>query len=376
MDKLIYLDNAATTKPLQSALNDASIYNCEQFFNASALYRGGLDSSKAIFTARETLKNVIGENFDVIFTSCGSESDNTAIFSYCKRGNAVTTLGEHSAVHKPFTELAMRGFDSRFATLNKDGSVNINSLLSLIDKNTVFVSVVHVNNETGAVNDINKIAKLVKEINPRIVFHSDGVQAFMKLPYKLSNDIDLYSVSAHKVNGIKGVGALFKNKKLQNLKPLIYGGGQEGGLRSGTENVFGIKVFEYAVKHHLKTLKDDFNRVSALKSEFLSRLNSDNFTIIGSENTSPYVIALSAKGLRGEVLQHMLEEYGIIIGTGSACSSKNRHSRMLKSIGYSDDILDGVIRISFSYETVLDDVIFAAEKLNEKVLKLKSTMKI
>lgn len=371
---MIYLDNAATTKPLSSAIEYASKYNNDLFFNPSAKYHGGVEVFGAVKEARETLSKLVGSNFDVIFTSCGSESDNTAVFSYCKRGNAVTSLGEHSAVHVPFTELKNGGYDARFCSLNDDGSVNVQNLLSLIDKNTVFVSIVHVNNETGAINNINEIAKQCKKINPRLIFHSDGVQAFGKIPYRLSDDIDLYSISAHKIGGLKGVGALFKNKKIKNLKPLIYGGGQESNLRSGTENVFGIKVLEFAAISKYNDIIDNFNYVKQLKETFLSGLNLNNFKLISSDDCSPYVLSLSAVSLKGEVILHMLEEDGVIIGTGSACSSKKPFSRMLSEIGYKSDVLDGVLRISFNFDTKIEDVILASKLLNDKVDKLKKVM--
>ena len=247
----IYLDNGATTKPFKSSIEYASAYLEDCFYNPSSLYGGGVNASLALNAARKVIASAFPQNFEVIFLSCGSEANNMAINSYLKRGNAVTTLSEHSCVYEPFMEFKNNGYDARFATLNEDGSVNVENLLSLVDKNTVFVSVMHVNNETGAINDVNYIAKRVKSINPRIIFHSDGVQAFLKIPYVISDDIDLYSVSAHKINALKGVGALIKNKRVKNLKPLIYGGGQENGLRSGTENVYGIKVFENSVKEHL-----------------------------------------------------------------------------------------------------------------------------
>ena len=374
MKNIIYLDNGATTKPDIDAINLANAFITDNYFNPSATYHEGIQVANELKNSKEFFKKVIGSNFDVIFTSCGTESDNTAIFSYCKRGNIVTTLAEHSAIHAPFTQLKNQGVDVRFAKINKDGSVDIDSLLSLIDKNTTFVSIIHVNNETGAINDINKIAKFIKEINKNVIFHSDGVQAFMKVPYTLSNDIDLYSVSAHKINALKGVGALFINKKVKNLKPYLIGGGQENGLRSGTENVFGIKVFEYATKKHYETLINDYNKVKDLKELLISNLNYDIFKVISSNNSSPYVISLSAVGLKGEVLMHSLEEDGIIIGTGSACSSKNKHSRMLKEAGYSEDVLDGVIRISFSYETTKEEVLYLIEKLNLRAENLKRTI--
>jgi cysteine desulfurase len=372
---MIYLDNAATTKPLTKALDSAKFINEEVYFNASARYHGGVMASNIVKTARENISKCIGSDFDVIFTSCGSEADNTAIYSYLRRGNAVTTLGEHSAVYEPFMDLKNKGYDSRFAKINIDGSVNEDSLLSLIDDNTVFVSVVHVNNETGAINDINKLAYLCKKKNPKIIFHSDGVQAFGKIPTKLSNCIDLYSVSAHKIGGLKGVGALIKNKKLKNLKPLILGGGQEFNLRSGTENVFGIKVFETATITKFADIFANFEKVKKVKEEFLSHIDKSVIKVISTSECSPYVISLSAVGLRGEVLQHMLEGDGVIVGTGSACNSKNPHSRVLREAGFAPSELDGVIRISFSSDIALDDAVYSAKKINEQVNKLKKAMK-
>ncbi len=374
MKNLIYLDNGATTKPSQTAIEYASEYINENYFNPSALYHEGVMASLSLKEAKEVFKSVIGNNFDVIFTSSGTEADNTAIFSYSKRGNIVTTLAEHSAISAPTNYLKSQGFDVRFSKINKDGSVNVEHLLSLIDKNTALVSVIHVNNETGTINDINKISTLVKSINPNAIFHSDGVQAFMKIPYRLSNDVDLYSVSAHKINGIKGVGALFVNKKVKTLKPYILGGGQENGLRSGTENLFGIKVFERALFEHTNTLIDDFNKVTNLKELLLSKLDLNLFKIISSNNSSPYVISLSAVGLKGEVLMHKLEEDGIIIGTGSACSSKNKHSKTLFNAGHSEEVLDGVIRISFSNQTTDKEVLYLAERLNFNANEFKRTV--
>ena len=372
---MIYLDNAATTKPLKNALNDANFIHEELFYNPSSKYHGGVTASNIIKNARSVIQSAFGSNFEVVFTSCGSEADNMAIYSYLKRGNAITSQGEHSAVYEPFVDLKNKGYDSRFAKIDKTGKVIEEDLLSLIDNNTVFVSIVHVNNETGAINDINRLAKLCKQKNPNVIFHSDGVQAFGKIPTKLSEYVDLYSVSAHKIGGLKGVGALIKNKKIKNLKPLIVGGGQESNLRSGTENVFGIKVFEVATKEKISNIINNFNYVKQLKTAFMDNLVTDNLTLISDENCSPYIISVSANGLRGEVLQHMLEGEGVIVGTGSACSSKKPHSRVIKSAGYDLMVLDGVIRISFSVDNTIDEAVFAAQKFNECVNKLTKAMK-
>ncbi len=372
---MIYFDNAATTKPSQTALNKAQVFNNELFFNPSALYSGGLNCAREVKSSKETiLKYLGGINHEVIFTSCGTESDNTAIFSCVKRGVFVTDKGEHSAVYKSFLGLKNRGNEVYFIDLNNDGTVNADKLYDLASKKKIdFVSILHVNNETGGINDVNSIARRLKSINPKLIFHSDGVQAFGKIPYKLSKDIDLYSISAHKINALKGVGALIKRKGL-NLSPYIIGGGQENGLRSGTENVFGIKVFEYATRERYENLNENLEKVKKIKNYIRSNLDNGDFIEISSENSSPYVLCVSAFGLRGEVIMHCLEKEGVIIGNGSACSSKNRYSRVIEACGYKPDVLDGVIRISFSPDNTLDEAIKATSIINDTVKKLKGIM--
>lgn len=370
---MIYLDNAATTKPDEDALTKSAEYYLNEFWNPSALYAGGLAVKKRINEIKEEILKPFPLSYEAVFVSCGSEADNTAVFSFARRGNAVTTAGEHSAIFESFGELKKRGVEPRFASLNRDGSVNTESLLNLVDEKTSFVSVVHVNNETGAINDVNAIAEAVKKKNPSVIFHSDGVQAYGKIPYKLSDKIDLYSVSAHKIGGIKGVGVLFKRKNLV-MSPLIFGGGQENGERSGTENVFGIIDFGYVSKKHIDELSENYKKTLAVKNKFLENLDKRFVTVISGDNSSPYIVSFSATGLRGEVIIHMLEDYGVVLGTGSACSSRQRHSRVLKNCGFSSSVLDGAIRVSFSSETEENDVVFAAEKINECIKKLKGVM--
>ncbi|MBE7081022.1 MAG: cysteine desulfurase [Clostridiales bacterium] len=373
---MLYFDNAATTIPSQTALEKADIFNSEKFFNPSALYLGGLNCSKEIKLAKENiLRNLRATNHEVIFTSCGSESDNMAIFCAVKRGTFLTTKGEHSAVYKSFLELKNRGLSVEFIDLNADGTVNEEKLYDYVKNNKVdFVSIVHVNNETGGINDVNKIAKTLKSINKSIVFHADGVQAYGKIPFTLSQDIDLYSISAHKINALKGVGALIKRKNL-NISPLIFGGGQENGLRSGTENVFGIKVFDFAGQEKYQNLNENYKKAQLHKSLFVNGLNKDLFVFISNDNCSPYILTISAKGLRGEVVMHALENQNVIVGNGSACSSKNRFSRVIENCGYNKDILDGVIRISFSTETTIAECKQAVEIINNTVQKLKGILK-
>lgn len=374
---MIYLDNAATTKPSVSAVNKAEKFITEDYFNPSALYRGGLSCAKEINAARVSVLNNLGlspENYEVVFTSCGTESDNFAIFGSGKRGIFVSDKGEHSAVFKSFSELNQRKIQTRLIGLNKDGSVNCDELFEFVKNNDVsFVSVVHVNNETGAVNDVSFIADTLKKIKPSLIFHSDGVQAYGKIPFIFSDNIDLYSVSAHKINALKGCGALIKKRKI-SLAPLIIGGGQEGGLRSGTENVFGIKVFQYAGEEHYSLIKDNYQKVRELNVYARNNLDKDIFKVISGENASPYVLSVSADGLRGEVIMHALEEQNIIVGNGSACSSRNRYSRVLTACGYNNKVLDGVIRVSFSQDNTLSEIKEFVEKINGIASRLKGIM--
>lgn len=303
------------------------------------------------------------------------EADNTAIFGGAKRGNVVTTAGEHSAVYACMNELKQRGTEVRLAALNADGSVNTDSLLSLVDEKTSLVSVIHVSNETGAVNDIARLAAAVKKKNKYTLFHSDGVQAYGKIPFRLTCDIDMYSVSAHKIGGIKGCGALIKRKNLI-IKPYIFGGGQENGLRSGTENVFGIKLFEYAAEARYAHIADDFKKAEALRALLKSRLDKSLFTEISGENCSPYILTVGADGLRGETILHEANDNGLIIGTGSACASndKKRYSRTILACGVGERLADGILRLSLCADNTEKEVLTAAEILNRIVKNRKEIM--
>lgn len=376
---MIYMDNAATTKPSLTAFERAREYVTEYFFNPSGMYREGFALQGELKKARSALLAPVANEtaFELVFTSCGTEADNQAIFSFARRGNAVTTEGEHSAVLASFAELKNRCYaEPRFAPLNADGSVNVEKLLALVDEKTSFVSVMHVNNEIGAINDINAIAKLVKQKNPRVIFHSDGVQAYGKIPFKLCKEVDLYSVSAHKIGGLKGVGALIKRKSLV-LPAYLIGGGQETGRRSGTENVFGIKHFEYAAEEKFATLQADYERLKAYRETLWKGLDKDVYIRLSSETGTPYILSVAASGLRGEILLHMADDKGLIVGTGSACSSnsKNRYSKVVLACGHDEKTADGVLRISFSPQTTAEEVAQAIGILNEIGRDLSRRMK-
>ena len=374
---MIYFDNAATTKPDVVCLEKAEKYLKEEYFNPSSLYAEGYKLNKEIRLARENILSKIADSkkFILEFTSCGTEADNHAIFGGGKRGNVVTTSGEHSAVYSAVNELKRQGIEVRFAGLNGDGSVNVDSLLSLIDDKTSLVSVIHVNNETGAINDIVSISKQVKAKNKKTLFHSDGVQAFGKIPFKLTDDIDLYSVSAHKIGGIKGCGALIKSKSVV-IQPYIFGGGQENGARSGTENVFGIKMFEFAAEKRFAQISDNYQKVEKLKTELWDGLDKNLFSRIDFGSASPYILTVVADGVRGETVLHEADDLGLIIGTGSACSSneKNRYSRTILACGIDKERADGVLRLSFSPENTVEEAQTAAQILNKIVANRKDIM--
>lgn len=369
---MIYLDNAATTVPDEGAVNAALAYlkpyGC---LNPSALYRAGFEAHKAIDEARRVLLSFVAPQggYELVFTGSGSEADNQAIFSSAKRGNFVTTSGEHAAIYNSAKELEKRGVEVRFAPLNSDGSVNAEALLKLVDDKTSLVSAIHVNNETGAINDIAALAAQVKKINAGTIFHSDGVQAFGKIPFTLTKDIDLYTVSAHKIGGIRGAAALIRRKGAK-LLPYIFGGGQENGLRSGTENTFAIKQFEFAAQKKFASLKEDFSRIQGYNQQVRHGLKVSIFEILSAENASPYILSVSAKGLRGEVLLHMLDDAGLMVGTGSACSSKSRFSRVMLACGLDEKRADGVLRLSFASSTKQDEVTSAIEILNKTAAAL------
>ncbi len=378
---MIYFDNAATTRPNGRAVERAYEYLNNQFFNPSALYQEGLNIKNQLKSAREYLISRIADTGSVtlVFTSCGSEADNQALFTYAKRGNLVITAGEHSAVYATATELKNRGVELRIAPLNSDGSVNVDELLRLVDDKTSTVSVIHVNNETGAINDVNAIAKAVKEKNPRCIFHSDGVQAFGKIPYKMGENVDLYAVSAHKIGGLKGVGGLFVRKKIYNtLKPYIYGGGQEDNRRSGTENTFGIKQFHFASEDKFDNLQADYDRIKNYRETLWNGLNQEDFTRISGKDGTRYILTVAVKGVRGEVLLHILSDNGVLVGNGSACSSnaKNRYSRVILASGVKEDLADGILRISFSPETTENEIQEGVKLLNACAAQLKKRMNV
>ena len=361
---MIYLDNAATTMPDAACVRSAEQFLKDDFYNPSALYREGFAVHKALAEARKAVLSAVApQGYELIFTGSGTEADNQVLFSAGRRGNVVITEGEHAAVYESAKELARRGVEVRFAKLREDGSVDPEDLLAKVDADTSLVSVIHVNNETGAVNEIARLSSAVKTKNKRTLFHSDGVQAFGKLDVRLPQTVDFYTISAHKIGGVRGAAALVR-KKGAPLQPYLYGGGQENGLRSGTENTFAIIQFAEVVKKRMHERSALYAHAVEMNAKLRDMLDKKFFMPLSSETGSPFILSVSAVGLRGEVLQHMLNERGVLVGTGSACSSRNRYSRVILACGVGERVADGVLRLSFFGDESADDIAHAADVLN------------
>ena len=377
---MIYLDNAATTRICDEALVAFEKFYKEEYFNPSAIYGGAIAVHREVEKARGVIAaclKVLPEN--VFFTASGSEGDNLAIFgsvgSLKSSGRIICSACEHPAVYNAISALKNRGYDVEFVPCNHDGTVNVEQYEKAIsDGEVTFASIMHVNNETGGINDIAKLAEMLKAKNPDAVFHSDGVQAFMKKPIALKNTkIDLYSFSAHKINGPKGVGAIYA-KNPNKLTPLIYGGGQESGIRSGTENTAGIIAFAIACEKWRKNGKNYLESFKKFREILLSELaNVPDITYNTDVNTcSPHIVSLNLGGVKGEVLLHMLEEKGIYMGRGSACSTKNALPRALRALDVKGE---GTIRVSFGIYNTEDEIKFFAKELKRAINDLRNIMK-
>lgn len=374
-DKLIYLDSAATTAVDKSIAEIALKYYTDDFYNPSSLYKQAHVVKRQLEDAAARIGRLLGaDGGDIVFTSCATESNNYAL--ECgyknKKGNLVISGGEHASVYEKAMNIKSGGRDVRIVPLKPDGRVDGEKLLAAVDENTALVSVIHVSNETGAINDAADLCKRVKDKNKRAVFHSDGVQAFCKLNIDLqSTGIDLYSVSAHKVGGLKGVGALYVKKGF-NMKPFIVGGGQQGNRRSGTENVGGIVSFAAAAELY-KSKAACFN-AKAVYNYLVTQIKSElDYAIINgsADSGNCYILSVSFPGIKGEVLAHMLEEKGILIGLGSACSTHVKQSRVHLQLGLSQKETEGSIRISLSPDNTVDEIKYAASELMAAVKKLK-----
>ncbi len=372
---MIYFDNASTT-PVNQAVAD-KMYNVlkNQYGNPSSLHSIGFAVEKEITAARKTVAAALGVNTDEIyFTSGGTEANNTAVIgtatAYKSRGNHIITMNiEHPSVTDSFKYLEKQGFQVTYLPVNEKGYIDIEMLKNAITDQTTLVSIMYVNNEVGTIQNISEIAKSVKTVKPDCHFHTDCVQAFCKHKIPTEN-VDLISVSSHKIHGPKGVGALYIKKGVR-CESLHHGGGQEKAFRPGTENTAGIIGFGCAVEN-CGNINENYSKVSAVKNKLLQGISCiENVFVNGDcDNASPYILNLSFLGVRGEVLLHALEDKGIYVATGSACSSKI--SKKQKIVDFlKDGRGESAVRFSFSSENTVEEVEETAKALIELVPALR-----
>lgn len=360
---IVYFDNSATTKMSEGAKKKMLDTATMHFGNPSSLHSIGLDAEKEISYARTVIAKSLGAlragKNEIVFTSGGTESNNIAIlgtvFSKKRKGNEkiLTTEGEHASVEEPLAFLEKMGYNIvRVPT--KNGELDLEFLQANAD-GAILATFMHVNNETGALYDLKKAFEIVKERSPEAVLHSDCVQSYLKVKFSIKSlGADLISVSGHKVNGPKGVGALYVSPeiiKAKKISPLFYGGGQESGLRSGTENVYSICAFAVAVNEHMESFNKDAAEMTALKEYIIEKLNEiDGIKLNLPVNGAPHIINVAVLGIRSETVLHHLSSKGVFVSSGSACSSNSQKktSRALLGFGLSNDVIDSSIRISLS----------------------------
>lgn len=361
---LIYLDNAATTQPIYGDVS--KIHQNGGWFNPSAAYSGAADVFVGMKEVRQKLLETTGIDGGVIFTSGGTEANNIVINSAVrKNAHYITSAVEHPSVFQVFAQLRQAGAEVDYIK-PKGFCIDPEDVVQKVKENTALVSIMHVNNETGALNDIRTIAAKVKAKSNRTLFHSDGVQALQKAETNLSgSEVDFYTVSAHKINGLKGTGAVIA-KNTAKLKPLMYGGGQEDKIRPGTENTLGIQVLGEALK-----LEYDVEKTWQLRGRLISGIEEiDDCVVNVPKAYVPHIVSVSFPGLRAEVLVRLMGENGIYIGTGAACS-KGKLSRVLLESGIERRLAEGTVRISFGRNNTLEEVDICLEEMKNAAKSLR-----
>jgi len=376
-----YLDNSATTRCSERAAEMVMKVMREDFGNPSSMHTKGVEAEHYIREAKEFFaKNLKVDEKEIYFTSGGTESNNLALIGTAmanrRSGNhLITTSVEHASVGNPMKYLEEQGFEVTYLPVDQDGIVSLEALKEALRPETILVSVMYVNNEVGAVQPVDEIAKLVKDYDSKIIFHVDAIQAYGK--YRIwpkKEGIDLLSVSGHKIHGPKGTGILYVNSKLK-IYPIILGGGQQKGMRSGTENVPGIAGLAEAAKECYENLDEKVDRLYALKERFVKQIEQlEDVKVNGrtGRDSAPHIVSVSFRDVRSEVLLHALEEKGIYVSAGSACSSnKPAVSHTLKSMGIEKDLLGSTLRFSFCFETTEEETDYCVRELQELLPMLR-----
>lgn len=372
----VYLDNSATTKPCDAAVKKALQMCTETFENPSSLHMGGFNAKKELDNARSTISKFLscGDN-EIVFTPSGTIANYTAIMGTARTKKRegkkiITTLLEHPSVLKNFELLGEQGFEPVYLKPDKDGKINLQELANAIDESTILVSVMAVNNEVGSIQDIDKIKGIIRDKKSKAYFHCDAVQGFGKIPLKPKKmGIDLMSMSAHKIHGLKGAGALFVNSSIR-LMPAIAGGGQENGLVSGTEAMPAICAFSAAV-NDIGNVQRNLAAVSEVKNYFVEKLSKlDKVHVNSPENALPYIINISVEGVPSQVMLNSLSSMGIYVSAGSACA-KGHRSDVLTAMGIEPRRIDSAIRISLAKTTTTKDMDLLYNGIAETVKRVR-----
>ena len=358
---MIYLDNSATTKPLKQVIDAYVLASNEDYFNISSPYSKALATEKKVQKAKKIIADALNiTDKELLFTSGGTESDNTALNLAKDNSEIIVSVYEHHAILNYAEYLKKRNIKVIYCPVNNLGVVEAETLRNLVNENTSIVSIMHVNNEIGAINDIKALCSAVKEKNPNTLFHSDGIQAFMHICADMKDlGIDLYSISAHKVHGPKGIGALYIKKGVP-FTPFIYGGGQQENKRSGTVNAPAIIAFGEAVS----LLKNGFSdNLKAIKDKYISLLSAIPDVKFICPNSAPNILSVAFLGVKASSLQNALEN-DVILGKGSACTSRSsKISHVLESMGLPQNIAESTVRISFGAHNTIEEAEQAVEKI-------------
>lgn len=370
-----YFDNSATTRCLDSVTELMVQVMRDDYGNPSSMHLKGVDAEKYIRYAKETIaKNLKVSEKEILFTSGGTESDNLALIgvamaNYRGGKHLITTQIEHPAILNTMKYLETQGFSVTYLPVDSNGRIRLDDLAHAMTRDTILVSIMHTNNEVGSLQPVLEAANLIKSINPKTLFHVDAVQGYGKFrihPKKMK--IDLMSVSGHKIHGPKGIGFLYVNEKVK-IKPILFGGGQQSGMRSGTENVPAIAGLAKAVEEVYANLEEDVERLYGIKQYFvdgLKRMDEVYVNGLTGKDSAPHVVSVSVRGIRSEVLLHALEDKGIYISAGSACAARKAEtSTTLKAMGIDKDLLDSTVRFSFSVFTTKEEVEYALKVLQE-----------
>ena len=378
----IYLDNSATTRCYESVRDLVGTVMCDDYGNPSSMHKKGMEAEKYVKESKETFAKLLKvQEKEIFFTSGGTESDNLALIG-CARANRragnhlITTSIEHPAILNTMRYLEREeGFRITFLPVDKEGKVRLDALKSALCRETVLVSIMHVNNEVGAVQPLEEAVQIVKNYNPNILFHVDAVQGFGKYRiYPKRMGIDLLSISGHKIHGPKGIGVLYVNEKVK-MKPIIFGGEQQKNMRSGTENVPGIAGIGLAAKEIYTDFDEKIAKMRELKEYFIHKIKElPNVVVHGcvDETSAPHIISVGFLGIRSEVLLHTLEEKGIYVSAGSACASNHPAiSGVLKGMGIKQEYLDATLRFSLSEFTTKEEIDYTLEVLYNCVPMLR-----